>query len=170
MPLPQTIKSARNVASTSRRIFILNRLLPLLLLLASISFTLGVTLPLMQVDRLYFLSTSPSLVEVTQSLWSHGDFAIATVTAAFSILFPAVKLGVLHAAAFRAHGPAIEIPKWFKALARWSLLDVMVVALVIFAAKTSGLATAATKPGLWFFALSAVLTAIASSTLSKQVD
>ena len=148
----------------------MQRFLPLFLLLASLTFALGVTLPLMQVDRLYFLSSSPSLVELVQSLWSHSDYAIAIVTAAFSIVFPAVKLAVLHMAAFRAHGPAIEIPKWFKALARWSLLDVMVVALVIFAAKTSGLATAATKPGLWFFAASAILTATTSSWLSKHVD
>ncbi len=37
------------------------------------------------------------------------------------------------------------------------MLDVVLVALVIFAAKTSGLATAFTQPGLWFFAASAVL-------------
>ena len=124
----------------------------------------------MQVDRLYFLSTSPSLIQVTASLWSHQDYAIALVTAAFSIVFPALKLAVLHVAAFREHGRSVEIPKWFKALARWSMLDVMVVALIIFAAKTSGLATAATKPGLWFFALSAILTAIASAHLAHKTD
>ena len=48
-------------------------------------------------------------------------------------------------------------------LSNWSMLDVVLVALVIFAAKTSGLATAATKPGLWFFAASALLTAVASA-------
>jgi paraquat-inducible protein A len=148
----------------------LSRFLPLILLGASISFALGVTLPLMQVDRLYFLSTSPSLIEVVSSLWSHGDNAIAIVTALFSVIFPTLKLTVLHFAAFRAHETTVEIPRWFKALARWSMLDVMVVALIIFAAKTSGLASAATKSGLWFFALSAVLTALASSALSKSTD
>ena len=42
---------------------------------------------------------------------------------------------------------------WLRALSNWSMLDVVLVALVIFAAKTSGLATAFTQPGLWFFAL-----------------
>ena len=46
------------------------------------------------------------------------------------------------------------------------MLDVVLVALVIFAAKTSGLATASTQPGLWFFAASVILTA-AASTLAK---
>lgn len=146
----------------------MHALLPFLLLAASFCLALGITLPLMQVDRLYFLSQSPNLIEIVASLWTNGDFAIALVTAAFSIVFPLMKLAVLHAAAFRAHGTAVSIPGWFKALARWSMLDVMVVALVIFAAKTSGLATAATKPGLWFFAISAVLTAITSSHLAKH--
>jgi paraquat-inducible protein A len=146
----------------------LYRFLPLILLCSSMSFALGITLPLMQVDRLYFLSSSPSLIAVVASLWTHSDFAIAIVTAVFSIIFPILKLTVLHFAAFRAHESNIKIPKWFKALARWSLLDVMVVALIIFAAKTSGLATAATKSGLWFFAISAVLTAVASSEISNK--
>lgn len=145
----------------------LSRFLPAILMCASISFALGVTLPLMQVDRLYFLSSSPSLFDVFASLWTNGDFAIALVTVLFSVVFPLLKLMVLHFAAFRAHQTNVKIPQWFKALARWSMLDVMVVALIIFAAKTSGLATAATKPGLWFFALAAVLTALASSILAR---
>ena len=146
----------------------MHALVPLLLLTASFSLAFGISLPLMEVNRLYFLSQSPNLVEITTGLWTKGDYAIAVISAAFSIIFPLMKLAVLHTAAFRAHGPAITIPGWFKALARWSMLDVMVVALVIFAAKTSGLATAATKPGLWFFALSAVLTALAAGHLAKH--
>ena len=52
-------------------------------------------------------------------------------------------------------------------MSNWSMLDVVLVALVIFAAKTSGVATAITKPGLWFFAASAVLT-VAASWLAKR--
>jgi paraquat-inducible protein A len=44
------------------------------------------------------------------------------------------------------------------------------VALVVFAAKTSGLATAFTKPGLWFFAASVLLTAGASYLLKKEKE
>ena len=54
------------------------------------------------------------------------------------------------------------------ALANWAMMDVVRVALVIFAAKTSGLATAFTLPGLWFFALSVVLTVGASALLRRE--
>ena len=99
----------------------MNRIEPLLLFLSSSTFVLGITLPLVQVDRLYFLTTSPSLVEIVSELWRRGDLAIAVITAAFSIVFPVAKLIVLHFAAFRSHGPSFAIPSWFKALARWSL-------------------------------------------------
>jgi paraquat-inducible protein A len=142
--------------------------LPLLLLGASLSFALGVTQPLMEIDRLYFFTTAPSLIEITSSLWTHGDYAIALITALFSLIFPLAKLAVLHMAAYPPAARALAIPSWFKSLARWSMLDVLVVALVIFAAKTSGLASAAAKPGLWFFALSVVMTALASAAVAKR--
>lgn len=141
---------------------------PLLLLAASISFALGITLPLIEVDRLYFFSQQPSLIEVTAKLWSNGDAAIAVLTGLFSIAFPIAKLAVLHVAAFQHPEAAMEVPRWLKALSKWSMLDVLLVALLIFAAKTRGLASAATKSGLWFFALSVILTAIVSGILSRQ--
>jgi paraquat-inducible protein A len=142
--------------------------LPLLLLGASLSFALGVTQPLMEIDRLYFFTATPSLIEITTGLWTHGDHSISGITALFSLIFPLAKLAILHLAAYPSAAGALSVPSWFKSLARWSMLDVLVVALVIFAAKTSGLASAAAKPGLWFFALSVVLTAMASAAIVKK--
>ena len=48
------------------------------------------------------------------------------------------------------------------------MLDVVLVALVVFAAKTSGLASAASRPGLWFFAVSAVLTAVLAKVADRK--
>jgi paraquat-inducible protein A len=86
----------------------------------------------------------------------------------FSIAFPCLKLGFLHVAAYAGEHGAKRIPSWLRALSNWSMLDVVLVALVIFAAKTSGLATALTQPGLWFFAASAVLTAAASALVKRE--
>jgi paraquat-inducible protein A len=48
-------------------------------------------------------------------------------------------------------------------LSKWSMMDVLLVALVVFAAKTSGLAAAVSQPGVWFYALSTLLVAAASA-------
>jgi paraquat-inducible protein A len=141
--------------------------LPLILFASSLSLALGLVLPLMQVERLYFLTDEPSLLAIIAGLWTEGEALLATVIALFSVIFPVMKLGLLNVAAYAGAEAARRVPAWFRALSNWSMLDVMLVALVIFAAKTSGLATATTQPGLWFFAASAVLTATASALLKQ---
>ena len=37
------------------------------------------------------------------------------------------------------------------------MMDVMLVAIVVFAAKSSGLANAVSQPGLWFYAASTLI-------------
>ena len=141
--------------------------LPVSLFLATLCFGLGVTLPLLRVDRLYFFSDEPSLVGMVSGLWTSGDFLLATLVALFSIVFPATKLMLLSVWAYAGQSAHDRIPTWFRALSNWSMLDVVLVALVIFAAKTSGFATAFTKPGLWFFTASVALTVAVSYLMKK---
>ena len=97
-----------------------------------------------------------------------GDWLLAAAVGLFSIVFPSLKLALLHVAVHGGAEAHARLPAWVRGLANWSMLDVLLVALVIFAAKTSGLATAFTKPGLWFFALSVVLTATATALLNRH--
>lgn len=142
--------------------------LPFSLFAAGLSLGLGLVLPLVRVERLFFLTDEPSLLAIVAGLWTEREILLSVVVALFSIVFPCLKLGLLNVAAYAGAKTAARIPAWFQALSNWSMLDVMLVALVIFAAKTSGLATAFTLPGLWFFAASAVLTALASALLKRR--
>jgi len=134
---------------------------PALLLLSAIAFGLGISLPLVQFQKLYFFKETPSLLGVVQGLWSTGDVGLAIVVALFSLVFPVVKLFTVYEAAFGAG----RFPAWAGALSKWSMMDVLLVAILVFAAKTSGLATAISQPGIWFYALSTVAAAVAASTL-----
>ncbi len=141
---------------------------PLILFTATLSLALGIVLPLLRVERLFVFSDEPSLVAMIAGMFTQGDWLLAAIIALFSIVFPGVKLGLLHIVAYGGKNSGRRVPDWFRGMANWSMLDVVLVALVIFAAKTSGLATAFTMPGLWFFAASAVLTA-AASQLAKRL-
>ena len=143
-------------------------ILPILLFAATVSFALGVTLPLVRVERFFLFADEPSQVDLVASLWKGGDPFLAMVVGLFSIVFPTVKLCLLHVAAHGGAEAARTIPGWVRGLSNWSMLDVVLVALVIFAAKTSGLASAFTRPGLWFFALSVVLTATVSALVKRS--
>ncbi len=131
----------------------------LFLLIAAISFGLGISLPLVQMERLYFFTETPSLLDVISGLWSEGNILITIVVAMFSILFPILKL----LSAFHATMNERQLPAWVSMLGKWSLVDVMLVAILIFAAKTSGLATAIAQPGIWFYMASAIFSALAVS-------
>jgi len=137
---------------------------PILLLIASVSFGLGISLPLMRFEKLYFFTETPSLLNIVENLWSDGEWLLTITVFAFSILFPLLKLFTAFQSAL-TNRPARG---WTAALAKWSMVDVMLVAIVVFAAKTSGFANAFTQPGVWFFALSAISVAVSSVGLRKS--
>ncbi len=139
-------------------ILLIHTLRPYLLMISAISFGLGITLPLVRFEKLYFFSETPSLLGIVSGLWSDGGIALAIIVALFSILFPIIKMGLAFQSAI--HGGIM--PAWANMLSKWSMMDVLLVALVVFAAKTSGLATAISQPGIWFYALSVVVLAVAS--------
>lgn len=135
-------------------------IIALLLPISTFSFALGLTLPLMRFERLYFLEDRPSLIEVVRTLWEDGEPFLAGVIAVFSIGFPALKIMLTHVAALNGgRGRSLAL---LSAVSKWSMLDVMLVALVMFAAKTSKLADAAVLPGLWFYAGAAFSAALAA--------
>lgn len=140
-------------------------LLAFLLVLATFCFALGITLPLLRMRRLVLLVEEPSLVAVVTGLWRTSDWPLAILIGLFSLVLPAVKLVYLHVVALG--GEPARLHGTLKVLANWSMLDVVLVAIVIFAARTSGLATASSQPGLWFFTASAILTALASALTAR---
>ncbi|WP_306025070.1 paraquat-inducible protein A [Oceaniradius stylonematis] len=145
----------------------------LLLAAAAFCLALGITLPLLEMERLFVLTDRPSLIDVVAGLWNSGDPLLAAIIALASIVFPAAKIAALHVSAALAATPPDRHPAWARPLDRavgiftkWSMLDVMLVALAIFTARTSGLATAISQPGLWFFAGSALASAVAAWLLT----
>ena len=123
---------------------------------------LGVTEPVLKLTKLYFLEDSHSLWSVVRALFHKGEHFLGTIIFIFSIVFPALKLFYLLVVAVAP--PMTDrdhIMKWMSWLGKWSMLDVLVLALVIFYAKSNELADAATLPGVYYFTGSVVLTMLA---------
>ncbi len=144
----------------------------LLITLAAFCFALGITLPLLQLKRLFFLTDTPSLLTIVGGLFASSDYLLALLVGGVSILFPSVKLLALSAmlsARDLDQATAHKASSWLGLLSKWSMLDVLLVALTVFAAKTSGLAAAISQPGLWFFAASTLFSAFAASIVKKTL-
>jgi paraquat-inducible protein A len=136
----------------------------LLVLASALCFGLGITLPLVTLDRLWVFSEEPSLLQIVGGLWTNGDVALSAIVALVSLVFPAVKLVWLQFVAARVTTRGLHR---LHALGRWSMMDVLVVALVVFGAKTSGLAEAVARPGLWFYGAATLAAAAAAMLLER---
>ena len=134
----------------------------LLLVLSPALLALGVTMPLMRFESFYVLKSDASLLDIVAALWSGGDGMLAILVALVSIVFPLAKLVVVTVDNLALRGDANTgwIGRVVPVLSRWSMMDVLLVAIVIFATKTSGLAQAFTQPGLWFYAGSSLMVTI----------
>jgi paraquat-inducible protein A len=149
--------------SMSTRSFI-----PIFLFIATFSLALGLTMPLMNISKLYFFDENPSLLGIITSLWTGGEWLLAIIVTLFSVILPITKLAVAQLAAAQVPAAKHILHRWIGVLSKWSMLDVLLVALVIFGAKTSGLATAIAQPGLWFFTASAILSALAAHFIVRE--
>lgn len=142
-----------------------------MLVLASMLLALGIVLPLARFEKLYFFVDKPSLFEIVVALWRDGNAWLALLVGLLSIAFPIVKLVGLGAEAFMVPGTDTRsgiLHALVPLLSKWSMMDVLLVAIVIFAAKSSGLAEAFTQPGLWFYAASSVLAGLLHHVVQRQ--
>ncbi|NLS06493.1 paraquat-inducible protein A [Rhizobium sp. P32RR-XVIII] len=138
---------------------------PVLLVAAPFFLALGLVLPLIRFEKLYFFDETPSLVQIVSSLWSGGDIPLALIVGLVSIVLPVLKMIGIAAEAVAAGGGT---GSWFYRhavpyLSKWSMMDVLLVAIVIAAAKTTGFADAFTQPGLWCYAASTIISGLLHS-------
>jgi paraquat-inducible protein A len=132
---------------------------PLMLFAASLCLALGLVLPLIRLERLYVFTQEPSLIEIISGLWSENEWLLALVVGLFSVVFPIVKLGILHVLSYGAAHERPAIPAWLKTLSNWSMLDVVAGRAGDLRRQDERASPRPSrKPGLWFFAGSAVLT------------
>ncbi len=140
-----------------------DRLIGLAILVSTGSLVAGWTLPLMTVKRLVFLSDQVSLMTAVRDLWQADQIFLVTVVVVFSILFPTLKLAVaIHIwyVADAESGALRRLLAWLSELAKWSMLDVFVVALTVVAIQVSLVGNVLVKPGLYFFVAAILLSMV----------
>ncbi len=125
----------------------------------------AMTLPLMGIRKLGFTSEM-GLVEGVISLMHHGNTVLGLILLACSVVLPIAKITALLLLSTR--GPQLSAHKrsWlFHAIewsGRFSVLDLLLVAVLIAALKVGDLVTVYPGPGLVAFALVVFLSLVAS--------
>ena len=121
-------------------------------------------LPAIRFTTVFVWTNQHSVATIIWALWKNEEFFLCFVIFMFSIAFPFMKLFYLLTLVTSPDMPAefrnksISAMEW---LGRYSMTDVMVLALMIFYINASGYSEATVLPGIYFFAASAIMTMLA---------
>ncbi len=144
-----------------------------LLIFSLIALALGLILPVIRVDKFFIFTDRVSIWDGIILLFSGGEYFIAIVVSVFSVILPLIKLEQAYRLWRRidVHSDRFDQRiRWLGWLSKWSMVDVFVIALIVFSVKASAIANATTEPGLYFFFASSLGTSIGIGRIKAAAD
>jgi len=147
-------------------------LLSLAIIGAAVCLALGISLPILKLTKFMFWTSEYSLMTTVEVLIRQGQTFLGLVVLVFSIIFPIVKLlylmlvSTLPAAELRRHAKRLRAIEW---IGKWSMHDVLVLALTIFFLKSQGVYDAASLPAVYLFTAAVVLMILSYAWLKTDV-
>ncbi len=148
-------------------------LLGILIVAATVCLVLGLTLPIVRLTRFYVWTDVHSMISILEELYYAKEFFLAVVIGLFSVVFPFIKLlyllGLFSMRNVTA-GHRSRLLRQLSWLGKWSMLDVLVLALLIFYAKSTQIADAVSMPGIYMFAAAVVLTMLAYGIVEYEAE
>jgi hypothetical protein len=116
---------------------------------------------------------SKGILGSLHKLYQEGNLAVAGVILLFSVLLPAAKtLSLLFVSLFETRPFAAATVRFFKAIGKWSMLDVFVVALLLvyLGSGNGGVTRSEIEIGLYFFLAYVLLSMTASLAAERMLD
>ncbi len=107
-----------------------------------------------------------------EKLWHSGDIVVAMVILLFSVIIPILKVSALvFVSVFMENKFAHSIVKFFKAIGKWSMVDVFVVAvfLVYLTANKGDVSRAEVEVGLYFFLAYVIVSMLVSLSADRML-
>ncbi|MBX9684834.1 MAG: paraquat-inducible protein A, partial [Hyphomicrobium sp.] len=153
-----------DIGAKPNRTGVRNFVLSFLIILATVFFALGVILPTIRFTTVYVWTNEHSILTIIYALFENDEPFLCAIVFAVSVFFPFLKLFYLltlltsHDMSDDFRQKSIATMEW---LGRYSMTDVMVLALMIFYVNSSGYTEARVLPGVYFFAASALMTMLA---------
>jgi paraquat-inducible protein A len=147
-------------------------LLSFAIIAAAVFLALGISLPILKLTKFMFWTSEYSLLTTVEVLLRQGQTFLGLVVLVFSIVFPIVKLlylllvSTLPAAELRRHSKRLKAIEWS---GKWSMHDVLVLALMIFFLKSQGIYDAASLPAVYFFTAAVVLMILSYAWLKTDL-
>jgi len=145
-------------------------LINLLLMLALATLIIGVTAPLLTLEKMYFFENTISLFSTITGLFEQKEWFLFIVIALFSLCVPIIKIASLLLILNLEYAKGSILDKTLhiiELVGKWSMLDVFVVALLLVSVKLGVLAKVDVHYGLTVFAASVLLSMSLSFWIHK---
>jgi len=133
----------------------------LLLMVALATLIIGLTAPLLTLEKMYFFENTITLFSTITGLFEQKEWFLFIVIALFSLCVPIIKIASLVLILNLEYPKNSILDKTLKVIetvGKWSMLDVFVVALLLVSVKLGVLAKVDVHYGLSVFAASVLLT------------
>jgi len=134
---------------------------------------LGLWLPAIRIVRMRLFAGEYSLLGTVGLLWQTHQWFLALLIGLFTVVTPALKLvvlGWLWAIRHRAMTHAWRMIGVIDTLGKWSMLDVLVVAILVVTLQGGFWVRAQPRAGLWLFAAATLLTMLMSSLARRLMQ
>ena len=149
------------------------RLLRLLLVVTAALLAAGLIAPIITLKKFVVVENTFSVLSGVMELLRNGNYFLFVIVAAFSLVLPLLKLGVLWRIVSR-HRPAGEQLSGYLHLmhryGRWAMLDVMVVAVLIMTVKLGAIASIEVHYGLYVFGAAVLMIMLITGYVVRLSD
>jgi paraquat-inducible protein A len=143
-----------------------------LLLAALVILALNLDRPILHVEKFWIFANQISIWSGMMALYHGGEAWLGSLILVFSIIIPIGKILLL--IAFLATEPWLgrrsdSMVRVLSMLGRWSMLDVLIVAIFIVSLRLGAVAQANLLPPLYWFVASVLLTNLVSRLLEWRI-
>ncbi len=131
-----------------------------LLTVATLLLVIGLSTPILTISQFIFIRNSFSVLSGIYELLNHGQIILFLVVSLFSVILPVFKIWLLFRIVLNRQLHSATIQKYLKLMhhyGRWSMLDVLVVAMMIVMVKLGTIATIQVHYGLYVFGAAVLL-------------
>ena len=133
-----------------------------LLAAALVAYGVGISMPILTLERFVFARHSYSILGGLAELWRTGHWPLLLVIGAFSLVLPLAKILLLAGVWLAPAGARASPLRWLEGLGRWAMLDVFVVAVLVASVQLGVLAEVELRGGLYAFAACVLLSMVAA--------
>lgn len=142
------------------------------LLVGFAAFVAGITLPMMTLTKLVWFDNTFTVLSGIGALLADETFALGMLLMTFSVIFPAVKfLGMLAYVLVYPPLPRglVQFQYALGKVAKFSMLDVFVVAVMLMVVKLGVLADVDIHGGIYWFTLAVIVSMTAGLAIEHDI-